>query len=78
MPPKPGGPSSGGGEQEARDYRKQAELCRQEAAKLEQRAKNETGEEQADTLAKAAELRRAADLWNAEATKKERGGRRGV
>jgi hypothetical protein len=78
MPRKPGGPAPRGGEQQARDYRKQAELCRQEAAKLEQRAKTETGEEQADTLAKASELRRAADLWNAEATKQERAGRRGV
>ena len=76
MSRKTGGSPPGGGQQQARDYRKQAELCRQEAAKLEQRANTETGEEQADTLAKAAELRRAADLWNAEATKKERGDRR--
>ena len=76
MSRKSGGSLPGGGQQQARDYRKQAELCRQEAAKLEQRARTETGEEQADTLAQAAELRRAVDLWNAEPTKKERGARR--
>jgi hypothetical protein len=47
-------------------------LCRQEATKLEQRAKTETGKEQTDSLAAAAELQRAAEQWNAEATKKER------
>jgi hypothetical protein len=76
MPRKPGGHPPGGGQQQAREYRKQAELCRQEAAKLDQRAKTETGDQQADTLAKAAELRSAVDVWNAEATKTERGGRR--
>lgn len=78
MSPRPrlGGQPSGWDDQQTRDYRKQAELCRQEAAKLEQRAKTETGKERADSLAAAAELQRAAEQWNAEATKKERGGRR--
>ena len=76
MPRRPGGPPPGLGQQQAREDRKQAELCRQEAAKLERRAETEKGDEQVATLARAAELRRAAELWNAEATKKERGSRR--
>jgi hypothetical protein len=73
VPRKPGGSPSGRVQLQAREDRRQAELCRQEAAKLERRATAEKGTEQTETLAKASELRRAADLWNAEATKSEMG-----